>query len=63
MIFDGQANDRRLAAVDRVRFCRESRDRVLTRVGAVYEHYLDCDETLYNSCSQVYPEAVFGVSF
>jgi len=32
-------------------------------VGAVYEHYLDCDENLYNSCSQVYPEAVFGVSF
>ena len=32
-------------------------------VGAVYEHYLDCDEDRYNSCSQVYPEAVFGVSF
>ena len=32
-------------------------------VGAVYEHYLDCDDNLYNSCSQVYPEAVFGVSF
>ena len=32
-------------------------------IGAVYEHYLDCDEDRYNSCSQVYPEAVFGVSF
>ncbi|HEX5032462.1 MAG TPA: hypothetical protein VFX78_13510 [Candidatus Eisenbacteria bacterium] len=32
-------------------------------IGAVYEHYLDCDDTIYNSCSQVYPEAVFGVSF
>ena len=31
-------------------------------VGAVYEHYLDCDDK-YNTCSQVYPEAVFGVSF
>lgn len=32
-------------------------------IGAVYEHYLDCDESIYSSCSQVYPEAVFGVSF
>ena len=32
-------------------------------IGAVYEHYLDCNDTVYNSCSQVYPEAVFGVSF
>jgi hypothetical protein len=32
-------------------------------IGAVYEKYLDCDESVYNSCSQVYPEAVFGVSF
>jgi hypothetical protein len=32
-------------------------------IGAVYEHYLDCDESRYNTCSQVYPEAVFGVSF
>ena len=32
-------------------------------IGVVYEHYLDCDESRYNTCSQVYPEAVFGVSF
>ena len=32
-------------------------------IGVVYEHYLDCDDNIYNSCSQVYPEAVFGVSF
>jgi hypothetical protein len=32
-------------------------------IGAVYEHYLDCNESIYSSCSQVYPEAVFGVSF
>jgi hypothetical protein len=32
-------------------------------IGAVYEKYLDCDESVYSSCSQVYPEAVFGVSF
>lgn len=32
-------------------------------IGVVYEHYLDCNDDIYNSCSQVYPEAVFGVSF
>lgn len=32
-------------------------------IGVVYEHYLDCDDDIYHSCSQVYPEAVFGVSF
>lgn len=32
-------------------------------IGVVYEHYNDCNETEFNSCSQVYPEAVFGVSF
>ena len=31
-------------------------------IGAVYEKYLNCDEK-YDTCSQVYPEAVFGVSF
>ncbi|HKO22933.1 MAG TPA: hypothetical protein VJX91_09805 [Candidatus Eisenbacteria bacterium] len=32
-------------------------------IGVVYEHYLDCNDDIYHSCSQVYPEAVFGVSF
>jgi hypothetical protein len=29
----------------------------------VYEDYLDCDDTLYQSCTQVYPEFVISVSF
>ena len=32
-------------------------------VGVVYESYLDCDEALYNSCDDVYPEFTFAISF
>ena len=31
--------------------------------GVVYEDYLDCDENLYQSCSQVYPEFLISASF
>ena len=32
-------------------------------VGAVYESYLDCNEDIYSSCDDVYPEITFSVSF
>lgn len=32
-------------------------------IGAVYESYLDCNKTIYNSCSEVYPEVSFTISF
>jgi hypothetical protein len=32
-------------------------------VGAVYESYLDCDEDVYSSCDDVYPEITFSVTF
>jgi len=32
-------------------------------VGAVYESYLDCDEVVYSSCDDIYPEITFSVSF
>lgn len=32
-------------------------------VGAVYENYLDCRETIYNECTDTYPEISFTVSF
>ncbi len=31
--------------------------------GFVYEKYLDCNESAYNSCSDVYPEILFTTSF
>jgi hypothetical protein len=31
--------------------------------GAVYESYLDCNETLYNDCSDTYPEISFTFAF
>lgn len=31
--------------------------------GAVYESYIDCDETLYTDCSDTYPEISFTVAF
>lgn len=31
--------------------------------GAVYERYLNCDDTLYSSCDTFYPEIFFAVSF
>ncbi|HET9251757.1 MAG TPA: hypothetical protein VFP58_06530 [Candidatus Eisenbacteria bacterium] len=31
--------------------------------GAVWENYLDCDENLYQNCSQVYPEFLISASF
>jgi len=32
-------------------------------VGAVYESYLDCDETLYIDCADTYPEISFTFAF
>ncbi len=32
-------------------------------VGAVYESYLDCDETILDSCNEIYPEITFSFSF
>ena len=31
--------------------------------GAVYEQYLSCDEAIYQSCSDTYPEIIFAISF
>jgi hypothetical protein len=31
--------------------------------GAVYESYLDCNQTVYRSCSNTYPELSFTVAF
>ena len=32
-------------------------------VGAAYESYLDCDDTIYSSCDEFYPEITFSFSF
>jgi hypothetical protein len=32
-------------------------------VGAVYESYLDCNKSIYRSCSETYPELSFTVAF
>ena len=32
-------------------------------VGAVYETYLDCSESIYRSCDSFYPEVIFTVAF
>jgi hypothetical protein len=32
-------------------------------LGGVYESYLDCDESTYGSCDDLYPEISFTVSF
>jgi hypothetical protein len=32
-------------------------------LGAVYESYLDCNQTVYRSCSDTYPEVSFMISF
>ena len=32
-------------------------------VGAVYESYLNCDEKIYSSCDDIYPEITFSFSF
>lgn len=31
--------------------------------GVVYESYLDCNKTIYNSCSETYPEISFTFAF
>jgi hypothetical protein len=31
--------------------------------GVVYEKYLSCDEAVYNSCSETYPEILFAIAF
>jgi hypothetical protein len=31
--------------------------------GMVYEKYLSCDETVYRSCSETYPEIIFAIAF
>ena len=32
-------------------------------IGAVYESYVDCNKVLYRSCSEIYPEVSFTISF
>jgi hypothetical protein len=32
-------------------------------IGAVYESYVDCDKSVYRSCSDTYPEVSFTVAF
>jgi len=32
-------------------------------VGGVYESYLNCDDTIYSSCDDIYPEITFSFSF
>ena len=32
-------------------------------LGAVYESYIDCNKTIYSSCSDTYPEVSFVISF
>ena len=31
--------------------------------GMVYEKYLSCDEQVYRSCSDTYPEIIFAIAF
>ncbi len=31
--------------------------------GAVYEKYFNCDEAVYRSCSDTYPEIIFAIAF
>jgi hypothetical protein len=31
--------------------------------GAVYEKYLSCDQSVYRSCSDTYPEIIFAIAF
>ncbi len=31
--------------------------------GVVYEKYLSCDESVYRSCSDTYPEIIFAITF
>jgi len=31
--------------------------------GAVYETYLSCDQSVYRSCSNTYPEIIFAIAF
>ena len=32
-------------------------------LGAVYEKYLSCNEAIYRSCSDTYPEIIFAIAF
>lgn len=32
-------------------------------IGAVYESYIDCKESVYRSCDDIYPEVIFTVAF
>ena len=32
-------------------------------LGAVYESYIDCDKSIYRSCSDTYPEVSFTIAF
>ena len=32
-------------------------------IGAVYNSYFDCDEDVYSSCTETYPEIVISVAF
>ena len=35
----------------------------LNGIGAVYEKYLSCNEAIYRSCSDTYPEIIFAIAF
>jgi hypothetical protein len=32
-------------------------------IGAVYESYIDCNESVYSSCDDIYPEVSFTIAF
>jgi len=32
-------------------------------IGAVYESYIDCNESVYRSCDDIYPEVSFTIAF
>jgi len=32
-------------------------------IGAVYESYVDCNKSVYRSCSETYPEVSFSIAF
>lgn len=47
----------------RVGAYKNTRGPAMFGVGAVYEKYLDCQESTYNDCDDWYPELLFGTTF
>jgi hypothetical protein len=39
------------------------RGRTMVGAGAVYERYMDCDESVVGSCDEIYPEFIFAMYF